>query len=76
MHVSLDAECDLDEEKFMTSISDKFVTKYVFGWFRMRGKSTTHKPKLDKIEAFFKNMIKEPLVKLLKIDKIYADKGS
>mgnify|MGYP000851144440 CR=1 FL=1 len=75
MHVSVDAECELDEDKFMKSISDKFVTKYVFGWFRTEGKYTKHKPSLEMIESYFKQMIRSPLVKLLNIDKIYADRS-
>ena len=72
-HISVDAECHIDEEAYVSSLSEKYITKYVFGWFRMEGKYTRHEPKLPSIEGAFKRMIGQPLEKLLKIDRIYGD---
>lgn len=74
-HVSLDAECGLDEMSFIASLGKKYISQYVLGWFRMKGKYTTHNPKLSEIESMFKEMIIKPLSKLLQTDKIYADRG-
>ena len=75
-HIYLDAECGLDENTYKESIGEKYVTKYVLGWFRIDSKHTSHKPKLSSIESFFKEIVNRPLKKLLRIEEIYADNSN
>ena len=75
-HIYQDAECGLDENSYKASLGEKFVTKYVLGWFRLDSKHTNHKPKLSGVESFFKELIGRPLKKLLKIEEIYSDNSN
>ena len=76
MHIYQDAECNLDENAYKASIGDKFITKYLLGWFRIDSKYTNHKPKLTSVESFFKGIISNPLKRLLKIEEIYSDNSN